>query len=604
MNTEPGYRGFDHYMNNAARGRTAAAVRNELSLIINADDVAGFRQFVSNPFARETTASGNLARNPNYQRAGLMRIYDGILQDQPLVLADGTALNTVASLDTALRNNTITAAQHQSALTSAAQQAAAKIAPNPDLTRATLDTFARARGAVPNTMSARDVRAAVTPEYMHSLSHGGGWGGDLHAVKSYGGKGALLSAIFGVSREGYGMLTDDQDNPDAFERLARAGGREGLRGGATSSLETLAASRGSRYVLQRGLAASSGRAVATRLGARFVPGGVVDVGFEGYDMWTDDRPNKASEVSYRLGRAFVIGGTSALAGASAGAWAGTAIGTAIFPGVGTVVGFVVGVLVGALVGFIMGSLIPSYEEMVMEQVPLKEFEKNIEAQTPASIQNQVLAEQELALLNQLVQGPETRGPYDMREVYQRRNLSTSPGDRMFAEALIGDQVHGGCMECHTRKGITDFNAQFDPNSEAWLAPVDRMHLAALEESGNRSVRPKFLDWDVPGQTVPPQIAASMANDPTAAIIMNSINTIQPNFAGWREIMGDKGQGIIPPHVMNSPMDEKALYDEIRGRINARQAFFEFFFGEAGEDEYKLYRDALRKSQEEQEKKAK
>lgn len=80
------------------------------------------------------------------------------------------------------------------------------------------------------------------------------------------------------------MLTDRQDNPDAAERIAWAGGREGVRGGSTSMLETLAASRGSKYALQRGLAANSTRGIGTRLGARFIPGGFEDAAFEAGSM--------------------------------------------------------------------------------------------------------------------------------------------------------------------------------------------------------------------------------------------------------------------------------------------------------------------------------
>jgi hypothetical protein len=600
MNTEPGYRGFDHYMANAADGRTAAAVRDQLSLVVNADDLADFQRFVADPFARETTPGGQPARNPNYQRAALMRIYDGILQDRPLVLPDGRSLNSVAALDAALGNNSITADRHRAALTDVAQRASAKVAPNADLTRATLARFAAARAAVPNTMSSRDVRAALSPEYMHSLSHGGGWGGDMHAMKTYGGRGAGLGALFGVGHE---LVTGDLSHPDAFERLLWAGGREGLRGGATSSLEAVAASRASQYILARQLSASSGRALTARLGARAVPGGVVEGVFEGVDMATDDRPNRPAEVGYRMGRAFVIGGTSALAGATAGAWAGAAIGTAIFPGVGTVVGFVVGVLVGALVGFIMNAIIPNYEEMVLEQVPLREFEKNIQAQSADTIENQVLAAQELALMQQFRRGPETRGPHIMADVYRSRNYDPSPGSRMFKEDLIGDRIHGGCQECHTRKGITDYDAQFALDSEARLAPVDRMYLAALEESGNAGARPKFLDWEMPGQTVPDALWQSMGDDPAAAVIMSSIDTIQPNFDAWYEV-APKARGVIPSRAMNRPMDAEALKSRIQSNIDWRQAYFEFFFGEAGDAEYKLYRDKLKEAQEEQEKKAK
>jgi len=601
MNTLPGYRGFTHYMNNAGGGRTAAQLRDQLSLRINADDVAAFQQFISDPFARQATPTGQQSRLFNYQRAAMSRIYNGILQDRPFTLPDGTTFNSVAALDTALRNNTLSAAQHRQALVDAGQAASGKIAAIPDLTTALLQRLGDARGAVPTRMTPRDVRSAVSPEYMHSLSRGGGWAGDWHAAKSYGGKGAAIGAGFGIARELYDMATDDVDNPDAFERLARSGGREGLRGGLTSGLETISASRVSQYILSRGLAASSGQALAAKIGSRFIPGGAVEMGFEGYNIATENRSHRPREVGYRMSRAFVIGGTSAWAGITAGAAIGTAAGSVV-PGIGNVVGFVVGVIVGALVGFIMSSLIPNYEEMVMEQVPLKEFEKNINQQPASSIQNQVLADQELKLMQQVAMGPEWRGPHNMRDMYTRRNLSHSPGDRMFAESMIGGDIHGGCQECHTRKAGSDFNAMFAPGSPAFMSPVERMYLAEQDEDIFGGNRGKFLDWDVEGQTVDPAIAAQFADDPTAMSIAHSINQIQPNLHEWESIMGEKGQGLIPGHVMNSPKGPTALKDAIKSNIDWRQWYFELIFNEVGEDEYKLYRDNIKKAEEEQKKK--
>ena len=101
-----------------------------------------------------------------------------------------------------------------------------------------------------------------------------------------------------------------------------------------------------------------------------------------------------------------------------------------FPLVGTVVGFVV----GALVGLAVSTLFPSYEEKVQQQIPLAEFEENLQAQTPRSMQNQVFAQQEFDLMQLLRQGPDVRGPYNMRDEYDRRNRSTSPGNRYWTEA--------------------------------------------------------------------------------------------------------------------------------------------------------------------------
>jgi len=441
------------------------------------------------------------------------------------------------------------------------------------------------------------VRELATPEYMYSLGRGGGWSGDLAAMRSYGGKAALFSAGLGALRESYDVLTDERAHPDAARDILYAAGAEGLRGGTTASLEALAASRVSRYTLERGLAASTAQATALRLGSRFGPGGMVEAGFETYHIVTEDRPHSGREVGYRLSRAFVIGGTSTLAAATTGAYVGAAVGSVV-PGLGTVIGFVVGLVVGAIVGAIMSSIIPSYEEMVMEQVPLKEFEKNIETQTPQSIQNQVLAAQELELLTQYVHAPEVIGPYLKRDLYQRRNLSTSPGFRRAAEMHIGGQVHGGCYSCHVQKDAADYDARFGRFNEARMAPVNRMYLAAMEEAGRTGYRPKFMEYDVPSQQVPEWMHQQVADLPSAEVIARSIDVIQPNLQGWMQIMGGKSAGIVPTHVMNAPGDEQALYDEIRTNINRKQWFFELLFNEVGPDEYKMYRDALKKYQEE------
>lgn len=86
--------------------------------------------------------------------------------------------------------------------------------------------------------------------------------------------------------------------------------------------------------------------------------------------------------------------------------------------------------------------------------------------------------------------------------------------------------------------------------------------------------------------------------------MDSINAIQPNFTAWREVMGAKGEGIAPTYVTSSSMDKKQLYSAIQRNINRWQWYLERFFGEPGDAEYKIFRDALKKAQEEKEKKKK
>jgi len=87
-------------------------------------------------------------------------------------------------------------------------------------------------------------------------------------------------------------------------------------------------------------------------------------------------------------------------------------------------------------------------------------------------------------------------------------------------------------------------------------------------------------------------------------MLASIDVIQPNFKAWAQAAPESA-GVIPTgSVMNSPKDAAALKAEIQRKINRRQWWFELWFGEAGEAEYKIYEDALKKAQEEQEKKGK
>lgn len=595
-NSQSGIERYGNYLNRLG----AVIPEGTGALHIDADDVDPLRNMLRDPLGRDTTPSGGASRTPNFQRAQLAGIYNALLQQAPLTAADGSTYSTVEALHSAFEAGNLTASDYQNFMNDLGNRAANQVQPRTtDVVQAheqAMAQYRQRRAAYRQQLreARAHIRAGVSPEFTGSLAHGGGFRGDLRMARGYGRGGALMGGGMAALQELWSMGTDGRDNPDALQRLGSATGREALRGGSSAYLEAVAASQASRMTLRYGLTQGSSRALAMRLGSRFAPGGLVDMGFEGWDMAMDNRANSSEEISYRLGRAFVIGGSSALAGAYAGAAAGTAIGTVV-PGVGNVVGFIVGLAVGVLVGAVVSSLIPSYEDLVREQVPLKEFENNLQAQTPISMHNQILAQQEYDLLMQYMQGPESRGPYDMANIYDLRNHSTSPGQRIWAEALLGDRIHGGCQDCHTQKEIPAIDSQFPDWHPARTTPVDRMAVAALQEYGNTQPRPQFLGYDMPDTYVDPTMQQGLRDLQTGAEMAHYINIIRPNIGAWRNVLGTNRR-IIPTGLMNLPLNEQQLYEYMQQQVDRRQTDYEDKFGEVGEEERSLYRSWIEASQ--------
>ena len=139
------------------------------------------------------------------------------------------------------------------------------------------------------------------------------------------------------------------DDPELYRRAAL----EGVAGAGATALETRFNARMGREIVEEGLETSvrrgGTRVFASRLAGRAIPG-LADAAIEIYDLTQDGRENSTAEIITRTGRAAVIGGGSA--------WAGAAVGTAV----GGPVGFVVGLGVGFLVGWAANELLPGGRE--------------------------------------------------------------------------------------------------------------------------------------------------------------------------------------------------------------------------------------------------
>ena len=337
---------FRSYLTN----QTAMLSQNGDLLRIAPADVSAYQALLREPFARETTPAGGDSRLHNYRRADVKAVYDAVLARTPVAAQSGEAFQSVSALDEALKQHRLSVREHYQLLDRVGRMAARTVVADVPTAQSAGQQAANARYAAERARANEFIRRAAAPEYMHSVANGGGWRGDAHAARSYGGKGALLGALFGMGRQAW----DDRGRGLDATDIAMAGGREGLRGGLSATVETVAVSRASQYMLREGLELSAGKALAMRAGSRFAPG-LVDLGFEFYDMATDKRENSAGEIAYRSSRALVVGGSSAAVGYLAGAAAGAAAGSVV-PGIGTAVGFIVGLGVGLVASGVVGSI--------------------------------------------------------------------------------------------------------------------------------------------------------------------------------------------------------------------------------------------------------
>lgn len=365
---------FGTYLNR----QTQVLAEGGQTLHINPADVPAYQGLLRNPFGHDLTETGRTSRIRNYRRSAVSGVYDAALAQadqvgRPVRSSAGEVFTSVDQIDTALQDGRITTQEHFQLIDQTGQLSARSIAANNPADDAAHRQASRTIADRRRAANA-EITSRASPEYMASTLRGGGLRGDVHVAGQYGGRAAILGAVMGGGME-YAFSENGWEDPRTRERVYTAMGREGLRGGLGGATEAVAASQTSRYLLGRGMQIPAGRALAMRLGARAAPG-VVDVGFEWYDMATDGRENSTEEVTYRSGRALVIGGTSAVLGSIAGSAAAGAVAGSVVPGVGTAIGFVVGLAVGIGVGLAMSYAIPTYADLQAPRrrpTPRREF---------------------------------------------------------------------------------------------------------------------------------------------------------------------------------------------------------------------------------------
>ncbi|GAA6184051.1 DUF4157 domain-containing protein [Aliiglaciecola sp. NS0011-25] len=351
---------FQRFASTYRPNMTLSQVSDGLGLAIPENHLAEYRALLNNPTGSDLTNTGNVSQKPNWDLEPMKTIYKATRFDTPIDLNDSSPpLQNGAELYEARQNGRITPAQFDNLIQQIGQQAASRAVAIPNFNTNTIRWYESFLDTLPNR-NPTDMRAGIDTntaqaiEEMRRMQQSnlpdaqfstGDW---QQARRTTALRQAPRAAGLGVAiGVGADYLFNEQANlndPAYRAHLIKLGLLEGGAGAASEVGEHYMRTRAGQMIITEGLEATSAKAVAARLGARAVPG-VIDAVMETYNIATDGRENSATEIVVRTGRAAVIGGSSA--------WAGAAIGTAI----GGPIGFGVGLLAGLAVGWLGNRLI-------------------------------------------------------------------------------------------------------------------------------------------------------------------------------------------------------------------------------------------------------
>jgi hypothetical protein len=353
-----------------------SAVLMQAVQAINEDDVAAFRELLSNPAQREMPQSattlwedrgafgrpaqpGQPAQRP---RSGWRQIFEGVMREYPVNIPrpGGASLtfNSPDALDQALLNNQITAQEHTAAQREIGGRAASRIV---GTGRSTTELSAL-RASRQRYASLTDVQLEpiLTTEFMRSERLGGGVSGEIRAGAGAGLQGAGIGGIIAVVTTAGIMFFDEAEHPNWAQELGFSGGLGVVGSGTGAFAEQTIISGGTRIVLNAAVANETslltptlvrglGRTGGAAVGAMFVEG--ISMGL------LEEREHSGLEIGVRETRAAGLGIGSVWAGAGAGAAVGSVV-----PVAGTAVGFIVGLAVGGVLYYVGDKVVPGGRE--------------------------------------------------------------------------------------------------------------------------------------------------------------------------------------------------------------------------------------------------
>lgn len=224
----------------------------------------------------------------------------------------------------------------------------------------------------------------------------------------------------------------------------------------------------------------------------------------------------------------------------------------------------------------------------LNRAALAEWSTYVGSLTPRSFFNQTLAGQEYNFMQSLASkadpgtgdGPFV-GPYNMKNLAEKRAWSPSPGYRSWVEALDRGLINSGCMDCHVQKAIPEIDARFPEDHPARLPPVFRLQDAAVQEfMAGGSTEPTILGKQVAGEKVSGEVRDYTQGMPGLTSIANSIDQIRPKV----RILETRYK-VVPKGVINSDLTPEQLVSMVLSWIEFRREGYKSLSEEIADENY-------------------
>lgn len=288
-------------------------------LVINADDVEGFRQYLTERIE---------ARPGDYRP-----LLDGMLQERPESIG-GQTVRSLADV------NRLPPAQGRVVLARLAARPRPPVSSHGLTTTelVNLQNYRQTFGIGDASQPAVDISRTVFPENLMAERAGGGDAGFRSGMRTSATRGGLHGGLLAITVEGVTIFIDPESHPNWEEDLLRTGVLGAGQGAGEAALDYAIVNRLSTSAAQRGVTGSPTLyRMAGGGGAAFFLAPAV----EGVSMALDDEDHTGTDYAARMTRTGVSAGISgALAAGLVGAIWGSEV-----PILGNIVGFIAGVTI-------------------------------------------------------------------------------------------------------------------------------------------------------------------------------------------------------------------------------------------------------------------
>jgi len=180
---------------------------------------------------------------------------------------------------------------------------------------------------------------------------------------------------------------------------------------------------------------------------------------------------------------------------------------------------------------------------------LGQWEDYVANMPPQRVRADMTASNNLNFVQRVVNMPYV-GPHDMGTMAETWATTTSPGMRVYAEKLAGDEIHGGCQDCHTQKDVPDFDRRIAMWDQSRIPLFQRSRDIALADFQRGGwIEPTVMGATIPGEKASVDMRAVAQDRPGLTSILDSADITSPQFRTLQSAI--TGRAAEEPRVAGS-----------------------------------------------------